>query len=120
MAKDKLSESGAQQPQKQQKQARQDKPAKRSRVKETFAELKKVTWPTFGKTMKQTGAVLLVTVFFLVILLAMDQLLALAHKQLIKGLGDGGAEEAVRQAVRGVKNAVCSLFNGGAALPIRI
>ena len=33
------------------KSAQAEKPKKRSRVKETFAELKKVTWPTFGKTM---------------------------------------------------------------------
>ena len=27
-------------------------------IKETFGELKKVTWPTFGQTMKQLGAVI--------------------------------------------------------------
>ncbi len=101
------------------KQAQNDKPKKRGRVKETFAELKKVTWPTFGKTMKQTGAVFVVTIFFLVILLVMDQLLGLAHRQLIKGL-TAPAEEAVRAFAYSVKNAAHSLFSGVSALPLRI
>ena len=100
----------------------QEKTKKRGRVKETFAELKKVTWPTFGKTVKQTGAVLLVTVFFLVILLVMDQLLGLAHRQLIKGLTSETEETAavLGQMMYSAKTAVCSLFTGGAALPLHI
>lgn len=43
--------------------------------KETFSELKKVTWPTFPQVLKQTGVVLLVTLCFLVVLMAMDLLL---------------------------------------------
>ena len=104
------------------KSAQAEKPKKRSRVKETFAELKKVTWPTFGKTMKQTGAVLVVTVFFLVILLVMDQLLGLAHRQLIKGLTPP-AEETARllQAVAvGFKNAANALFSGAPSWPLII
>lgn len=96
-----------------------DKPRKRSRVKETFAELKKVTWPTFGKTMKQTGAVFVVTIFFLVILLVMDQLLGLAHTQLIKGL-TAPPEEAVKAIYHGAKTFVCSLYHGAPALPLII
>lgn len=65
-----------------------EKGKKRSGVKETFAELKKVTWPTFGQTMKETGAVFVVTIFFLVILLAMDQLLSFAHSGLVEGMGE--------------------------------
>ncbi|MCL1900959.1 MAG: preprotein translocase subunit SecE [Firmicutes bacterium] len=38
------------------------------KIKEVFAELKKVTWPTFGKTVAQTGIVLVVVLFFLVII----------------------------------------------------
>lgn len=49
---------------------------KRSRVKETFAELKKVTWPTFGKTMKQTGMVLSVVLIFGVVVLGFDLLIS--------------------------------------------
>ena len=49
---------------------------KRSRVKETFAELKKVTWPTFGKTMKQTGMVLSVVLIFGVVVFGFDLLIS--------------------------------------------
>ena len=31
-----------------------------ARLKDTFSELKKVTWPTFPKIIKQTGIVLVV------------------------------------------------------------
>ena len=40
--------------------------------KDAFAELKKVTWPTFPKTMKQTGVVLGVVLFFLILLFGFD------------------------------------------------
>ena len=103
--------------------AQGEKTQKRSRVKETFSELKKVTWPTFGKTMKQTGAVLLVTVFFLVVLLVMDQLLGLAHRQLVKGL-TVETEETVRalgsMLSGGFKTAANALFSGAPALPLLI
>ena len=36
------------------------------KLKEVFSELKKVTWPTFGKVVKATGVVLVVVVIFLV------------------------------------------------------
>lgn len=38
------------------------------KIKEVFSELRKVTWPTFGKTLAQTGIVLVVVLFFLVII----------------------------------------------------
>ena len=40
--------------------------------KEVVSELKKVTWPTFAKTMAQTGIVLVVVLFFLVVIAAFD------------------------------------------------
>ena len=40
--------------------------------KETFAELKKVSWPSFGKVVKQTGIVLVVVVIFLVVITGFD------------------------------------------------
>ena len=49
---------------------------KRSRVKETFSELKKVTWPTFGKTMAQTGMVIGVVAIFAVLVFGVDALLS--------------------------------------------
>ena len=40
--------------------------------KETFAELKKVSWPTFGKVVKQTGIVLVVVLIFLIVITGFD------------------------------------------------
>ena len=48
------------------------KAPRRNRAKETFSELKKVNWPTFGKTMKQTGMVLSIVVIFTLIVLGLD------------------------------------------------
>lgn len=42
------------------------------RIKESFSELKKVSWPTFAKVVKQTGVVLLVVAIFLVVIGAFD------------------------------------------------
>ncbi|MFR6640251.1 MAG: preprotein translocase subunit SecE [Christensenellales bacterium] len=41
-------------------------------MKETFSELKKVTWPSFGEVVKQTGIVLVVVLAFLVVLIGFD------------------------------------------------
>ena len=42
------------------------------RLKETFSELKKVTWPTFPKVVKATCVVLVVVVTFTVIATAIN------------------------------------------------
>ena len=42
------------------------------KIKEIFLELKKVTWPSFGKVVKQTGVVLAVCLVFLVVFSAID------------------------------------------------
>lgn len=42
------------------------------KLKEVFSELKKVTWPSFGKVMKSTGIVLTVIVSFLIIFTAVN------------------------------------------------
>lgn len=55
---------------------------KRSRIKETFAELKKVTWPSFGKTMKQTGMVLSIVLIFGVVVFGFDLLISYIIKVL--------------------------------------
>ena len=57
-------------------------------IKETFGELKKVTWPTFGETMKQLGAVIAVVLCFLVVLTAFDMLLGWGFEQFRTALGD--------------------------------
>ena len=62
---------------------------KRGRVfKETFSELKKVTWPSFGETMKQLGAVIAVVLCFLVVLTLFDFVLGQGFNQFKKALGD--------------------------------
>ena len=57
--------------------------------KETFSELKKVTWPSFSTVVKQTGIVLAVVLIFLVVLMCFDQLLGWLYKLLVKGLEAG-------------------------------
>lgn len=48
------------------------------KIKDVFSELKKVSWPSFGKVVKQTGIVLVVVLIFLVVITAFDNgLLAL-------------------------------------------
>lgn len=42
------------------------------KIKEVFSELKKVTWPSFGKVVKQTGVVIAVVAVFLVAITLMD------------------------------------------------
>ncbi|MGN0813387.1 MAG: preprotein translocase subunit SecE [Candidatus Coproplasma sp.] len=37
------------------------------KIKEVFSELKRVTWPSFGKVVKATGVVLVVVLIFTVI-----------------------------------------------------
>ena len=42
------------------------------KLKETFSELKRVTWPTFPKVLKSTGVVLVVVLAFLVVVTAIN------------------------------------------------
>ncbi len=37
------------------------------KLKETFSELKRVTWPSFGKAVKATGVVIVIVLIFTVI-----------------------------------------------------
>lgn len=58
------------------KKKKEKKPSKAGkRAKETFAELKKVTWPKFPQVVKQTGIVLAVVVFFGAVLFGFDYVL---------------------------------------------
>ena len=43
-----------------------------NKFKDIFSELKKVTWPTFAKVVKQTGVVLVVVIIFLIVIGAFD------------------------------------------------
>jgi preprotein translocase SecE subunit len=47
-----------------------------SKIKDTNSELKRVTWPTFGETVKQTGGVLGFVLAFVVVLLGINALLS--------------------------------------------
>lgn len=42
------------------------------KMKDIFSELKKVSWPSFPKVVKQTGIVLVVVLIFLVVITAFD------------------------------------------------
>lgn len=42
------------------------------KIKEVFSELKKVTWPSFGKVMKATSVVISVVVIFLIVFTAIN------------------------------------------------
>ena len=55
------------------------------KVKEIFSELKKVTWPSFGKVVKTTGVVLLLVRAFAVVFTAINTGLA-ALLQLLTSL----------------------------------
>ena len=64
-----------------------DKKVKKAgKVKATVSELKKVTWPTFGKVVKSTVVVLSVTAVFLLVVLGIDQLLYLLYGLLTKNM----------------------------------
>ncbi len=65
------------------------KEKKRGRIKETFSELKKVTWPSFATVVKQTSIVLAVVVIFLVVLMGFDALLGWLYDLMVKGLNSG-------------------------------
>lgn len=43
-----------------------------TKIKDVFSELKKVSWPSFGKVVKQTGIVIAVVLVFLVLITAFD------------------------------------------------
>ena len=42
------------------------------KIKEVFSELKKVTWPSFGKVVKAAGVVIAVVVAFLIVFTAIN------------------------------------------------
>ena len=56
------------------------------KLKEVFSELKKVTWPTFGKVIKSTGAVLAVVIVILIVFTGINYGLS-KLLELITGLG---------------------------------
>ena len=54
------------------------------KIKEVVSELKKVTWPSFGKIAKQTGVVVAVVLVFLIAITLMDLGLSAILEALVK------------------------------------
>lgn len=54
-----------------------------TRVKNTTNELKRVSWPTFAKAVKQTGVVIGVVLVTALFLFGLDRLLSLLFKLLV-------------------------------------
>lgn len=65
---------------------KKEKVKKAGKVKETVSELKKVTWPSFSKVVKQTAVVLSVTLIFLLVVIGIDQLLFLLYNLITKNI----------------------------------
>ena len=57
-----------------------------NKAKGAFSELKKVSWPSFGKVVKQTIVVLSVTAVFLAVIVGIDQLLYLLYDLLTSNM----------------------------------
>lgn len=90
---------------KEKKEKKRKEPGKVRRwFKDFFSELKKVTWPSFSKVLKQTGVVLFVTVCFLLVMMAFDSLFGLLYDYLISGLSNEGV------------SAFAALVSGGGGL----
>ena len=58
--------------QKNVKKAKANKEPKRSRVKETMSELKKVSWPSWDKLQGSAIVVMVASVIFAIVIFAMD------------------------------------------------
>ena len=56
-----------------------------AKFKETFSELKRVTWPKFTTVLKTTGVVLVIVMAFLAVVTGVDALLGLLLEILTKG-----------------------------------
>ena len=56
------------------------------KIRDLISELKKVTWPSFPKVVKQTGVVIGVVVFFLLIVFAIDLGLSQLYQLLIRAI----------------------------------
>ena len=56
-----------------------------AKIKETFSELKRVTWPKFGTVIKTTGVVLVIVLAFLVVVTMVDFGLTALLKLLTNG-----------------------------------
>jgi preprotein translocase subunit SecE len=62
---------------------KEKKPGLFKKIKESWGELKKVTWPTFANVVKKTGVVILVVVLFTVVLFGIEYGLGSLYKLLL-------------------------------------
>ena len=67
------------------KAKKQNSEPKKNKAKETVAELKKVTWPTFGKVVKNTLIVLGIVIAFTVVLFCIDRILSWLFQLMVNG-----------------------------------
>lgn len=67
------------------KAKKQNSESKKNKTKETVAELKKVTWPTFGKVVKNTLIVLGIVIAFTVVLFCIDRILSWLFQLMVDG-----------------------------------
>lgn len=51
---------------------KEKKPGLFKKIKDSWSELKKVTWPTFGSVVKKTGVVILVVLLFTAVLFGIE------------------------------------------------
>ena len=54
-----------------------------AKIKETFSEIKKVSWPSFLTVLKTTGLVLVVVAAFLAVITGVDALLSMLFDGLV-------------------------------------
>ena len=66
------------------KKQKKDKKSLVKKMKETTSELKKVSWPSFGKVVKQTGIVIVVVTICTLLLFGIDNLFSLFYNLLTK------------------------------------
>ena len=78
--------------QKKGKSQKKDKKPRKSlfkKIAEIFSELKKVSWPSFGKVVKQTGVVLGFVLLCAAILFVICFVLQLGHTAIVNSITEG-------------------------------
>jgi|AntRauTorcE11897_2_1112592.scaffolds.fasta_scaffold00001_443 preprotein translocase SecE subunit len=68
------------------KNTNKKQPAVKNKIKEVGSELKKVSYPTLGKTVQQTGVVISVVLIFTLVLFGIDRLLSFLYELLVSGI----------------------------------
>jgi preprotein translocase subunit SecE len=68
---------------KRQKVQKKEKRGLFKRIKDSWGELRRTTWPTFGTVVKKTGVVLLVVILFTAVLFGIDAGLGALYRLLI-------------------------------------